>query len=116
MRKRKHYVHNPVHTHVKANYDEMLGLGRFIGRRLKTTTGWATVMVPTRGFSQQNIEGGVIWEPESDRGFVDGLRQELDGANEKVKIQVLDMHINEPEFARALVDEMHRLIGLSEGR
>ena len=113
IKRRKHYVHNPVHTHVKANYEEMLGLGRFIGRRLKATTGWATVMVPARGFSQQNIEGGVIWEPESDRGFVDGLRQELDGANEKVKIQVLDMHINEPKFAGALVDEMHRLIELT---
>lgn len=110
IKRRKHYIHNPVHTHVKANYEEMLGLGRFIGRRLRDTKGWATVMVPSRGYSQQNIEGGAIWEPESDRGFVEGVAQELDASNEKVKMEVLDMHINDPEFARALVDEMHRLI------
>ncbi len=113
IKKRKHYIHNPVHTHVKANYGEMLGLGRFIGSRLRDTRGWATVMVPSRGYSQQNIAGGVIWEPESDKGFVDGVTRELDETNEKVKIEILDMHINEPEFARALVDEMHRLIELS---
>ncbi|MBW2208044.1 MAG: Tm-1-like ATP-binding domain-containing protein [Deltaproteobacteria bacterium] len=110
IKKRKHYIHNPVHTHVKANYEEMLGLGRFIGSRLRDTKGWATVMVPGGGYSQQNIEGGVIWEPESDKGFVDGVAQEMDDTNEKVTIKVLDMHINDPEFARALVDEMHRLI------
>lgn len=110
IKKRKHYIHNPVHTHVKANYEEMLGLGRFIGSRLRDTRGWATVMVPSRGYSQQNIAGGVIWEPESDKGFVDGVTRELDETNEKVKIEILDMHINDPEFARALVDEMHRLI------
>jgi uncharacterized protein (UPF0261 family) len=113
IKKRKHYIHNPVHTHVKANYEEMLGLGRFIGSRLRDTKGWATVMVPAGGYSQQNIEGGVIWEPESDRGFVEGVTQELDASNEKVKMEVLDMHINDPEFARALVDEMDRLINLS---
>ena len=111
IKKRKHYIHNPVHTHVKASYEEMLGLGRFIGKRLRDTRGWATVMVPGGGYSQQNIEGGVIWEPESDKGFVEGVTQELDPSNEKVKIEVLDMHINDPEFARALVDEMHLLIG-----
>ena len=111
MKDRKYYIHNPVHTHVKANYDEMLKLGRFIAGRLKTTTGWGTVMVPSRGYSQLNIEGGVIYEPESDQGFVDGLNQELAAEkNEKVCVKVMDMHINDYDFAQAIVDELHGLI------
>jgi len=111
MKKRKYYIHNPVHTHVKANYDEMFQLGRFIAGRLKTTTGWGTVMVPSRGYSQLNIEGGAIYEPESDRGFVDGLNHELaSDTNEKVGIKVVDMHINDEEFAQAIVNELHSLI------
>jgi uncharacterized protein (UPF0261 family) len=89
----------------------MFELGRFIAGRLKTTTGWGTVMVPSRGYSQLNIEGGIIYEPESDRGFVDGLNQELDsGKNERVCVKVMDMHINDHDFAQAIVDELHGLI------
>ena len=68
-------------------------------------------MVPSRGYSQLNIEGGAIYEPESDRGFVDGLNHELaSDTNEKVGIKVVDMHINDEEFAQAIVDELHSLI------
>ena len=111
IKKRKYIIHNPVHTHVKTNYNEMFELGRFIAGRLKTTTGWGTVMVPGRGYSQLNMEGGPFYEPESDRGFVDGLNHELaSGANERVHVKVRDMHINDPEFAQALVEELHGLI------
>ena len=111
IKKRKYIIHNPVHTHVKTNNTEMFELGRFIAGRLKTTTGWGTVMVPSRGYSQLNIEGGSFYEPESDRGFVDGVNHELvSGANERVQVKVVDMHINDPEFAQALVDELHGLI------
>jgi uncharacterized protein (UPF0261 family) len=67
--KRKYVIHNPIHTHVKANHQEMFELGRFISERLGQSKGYATVFVPSRGFSQLNKAGGPIWEPEADAGF-----------------------------------------------
>ena len=108
---RKHVIHNPIHTHVKANYEEMLELGRFISGRVSQSKGYATVLVPQQGFSQLNRAGGPIYEPESDRGFLEGLKEGFQQApSPRATIKVLDMHINDPEFADAAVDELHGLI------
>ena len=108
---RKHVIHNPIHTHVKATYEQMLELGRFISGRVSQSKGYATVLVPQQGFSQLNRAGGPIYEPESDRGFLEGLKEGFQQApSPKATIKVLDMHINDPEFADAAVDELHGLI------
>lgn len=109
--KRKYVSHNPIHTHVKANYEEMFGLGKFIAERVGRSKGYATVMIPERGFSQLNIAGGPIYEPDSDRGFRDGLEEGFRlSPSEKATIQSLDLHINDPLFAEAAVKELHTLI------
>jgi len=109
--KRKHVIHNPIHTHVKANYEEMLELGRFISGRVSRSKGYATVLVPQQGFSQLNRAGGPIYEPESDRGFLEGLKEGFQQTpSPKATIKVLDMHINDWKFADAAVDELHALI------
>jgi uncharacterized protein (UPF0261 family) len=109
--KRKHVIHNPIHTHVKANHKEMFELGRFIAERVSRAKGYATVLVPSRGFSQLNTDGGPLYEPESDAGFLEGLQDGFKQApSEKVTIRVLDMHINDSEFAETAVNELHGLI------
>lgn len=109
--KRKYVIHNPIHTHVKASHQEMFELGRFITERLGQSNGYATVFVPSRGFSQLNTAGGPIWEPESDAGFLEGLEAGLQKfPSKKAAIKVVDMHINDAEFAQTAVDELHGLI------
>ena len=111
MRKRKHVIHNPIHTHVKANHEEMVALGRFIAERLGQSNGYATVMIPNKGFSQLNVAGGPIYEPESDAGFLEGLEAGFRQLpSKKTTVKVLDMHINDPAFAEAAVNELHELI------
>jgi len=109
--KRKYVIHNPIHTHVKANREEMMGLGRFIGERLSQSKGPATVLIPKKGFSQLNNPEGPLYEPESDEGFVEGLKQGLKGLHSKnIKVKQVDMHINDPEFAEMAVKELHAMI------
>jgi uncharacterized protein (UPF0261 family) len=109
--KRKYVIHNPIHTHVKANRSEMFELGKFIANRLGQSKGYATVFVPSRGFSQLNRAGGPIYEPESDAGFLEGLEAGLKKSpSKKAVIKVVDMHIIDDEFAQTAVDELHGLI------
>jgi uncharacterized protein (UPF0261 family) len=109
--KRKYVIHNPIHTHVKANRSEMFELGKFIAERLGQSKGYATVFVPGRGFSQLNRAGGPIYEPESDAGFQEGLEAGFKiSPSDRAGIKVVDMHINDPEFAETAVNELHRLI------
>jgi len=109
--KRKYVIHNPIHTHVKANHSEMFELGKFIAERLGQSKGYATVFVPSRGFSQLNRAGGPIYEPESDTGFQEGLQAGFKKfPSDRASIKVVDMHINDPEFAETAINELHRLI------
>ena len=109
--KRKYVIHNPIHTHVKANRSEMFELGKFIAERLGQSKGYATVFVPSQGFSQLNRAGGPIYEPESDNGFQEGLEAGFKKSpSDRATIEIVDMHINDPEFAETAVNELHQLI------
>lgn len=108
MLERRYVIHNPIHTHVRANHAEMSDAGRFVAERLSQTTGPATVMIPQRGFSQLNIEGGPLYDPEADQGFIEGLTAAGAG---QLAIAELDLHINEPAFAEAVSTELRSLMG-----
>ena len=111
MRERKYVIHNPIHTHVKANHEEMVAVGRFIAERLVRSSGSSLVLVPARGFSQLNIAGGPMYEPESDRGFLEGVNQSLKetGAT-NIQVEVLDLHINDPAFAEGASKRLDDMI------
>ena len=107
MLERKYVAHNPIHTHVRANQAEMTDAGRFVAERLSQTTGPATVMIPRRGFSQLNIKGGPLYDPQADQGFTEGLRAAGTG---HLTVTELDMHINEPAFAEAVSTTLRSLM------
>jgi len=109
--KRKHVIHNPLHTHVRATYAEMFKVGEFIAKRLAKSNGPAEVLIPTRGFTQLNIEGGPMFDPDSDRGFLAGLQEALQRLGDThVKIEECDLHINDNAFAEILANRMESLI------
>jgi uncharacterized protein (UPF0261 family) len=111
MLERKHIIHNPLHTHVRANREEMAAVGRYIAERLSQSTGPAAVLIPNGGFTQLNIKGGPMYEPESDRGFVEGLKEVLDRHPEQqIPVRRVDLHINDPAFADQAAAMMHELI------
>jgi uncharacterized protein (UPF0261 family) len=109
--KRAHVIHNPIHTHVRATREETAAVGRFIAERLSHSTGPAEVLIPNRGFTQLNVEGGPMYDPEADRGFLQGLSHELirTGARH-VKIEEFDLHINDAAFAETIADRIDAMI------
>ena len=107
MLARRYVVHNPIHTHVRANRAEMRDAGRFVAERLSRTSGPARIMIPRRGFSQLNIEGGPLFDPEADQAFVEGLQAAGTG---QLAIAELDLHINDAAFADAVSAELRSLM------
>lgn len=108
---RKHVIHNPLHTHVRATYEEMFEVGEFIAKRLLQSNGPAQVLIPNRGFSQLNIQGGPMHDPDADRGFLAGLQKKLmDAGTDAVLTEEFDLHINDSGFAEILADRIDALI------
>jgi len=109
--KRKHVIHNPLHTHVRATYEEMFKVGEFIAERLVQSKGPAEVLIPNRGFTQLNIEGGPLYDPDADRGFLAGLQEKIKRSGTgNVRIEEFDLHINDNLFAEKLADRIDALI------
>jgi uncharacterized protein (UPF0261 family) len=64
-------------------------------------------VVPTKGFSSLSVEGGALYDPVSDRAFIDELRKALDPEIEIIEVET---HINTPEFARAVVELLRQTL------
>ena len=111
MLERKHIIHNPIHTHVKTNQQEMAAVGRFIAKRLSRSCGPSAVLIPNLGFSQLNILGGPLFEPESDRGFVEGLNEVFDERDiDGISVKEFNLHINDAAFAVHVADAIITLM------
>lgn len=111
MLKRKHVLHNPIHTHVRATYEEMRAVGRFVAERLARSTGPAQVLIPGLGFTALNATGGPMYDPRSDAGFLAGLTEELDRRGARtVTVEQIDLHINDPRFAAALAERIDAMV------
>jgi uncharacterized protein (UPF0261 family) len=95
-RGRKSYYHNPVATLVRLEPDEMAELGRVVAERLNEATGPVQVLAPTLGFSLADVEGGDLWFPEADAAFLDALGAAL---RPDVPLELVDTHVNDPDFA-----------------
>ncbi len=95
------YYHNPEFTLVRLNAAEMAGLGNTFATKLNAARGPLIVMVPTRGLSIANAPGGVFWDPEADRAFVEALRTRL---RPDIPLRLIDAHINDARFAAAVAE------------
>ena len=98
------YDHNPEYTLVRASKSEMIQLGQLFARRLAVAQGRTRIAVPTQGLSIPNVPGGVFWDPEADRGFLETLRRELGERRPDIPINTYEMHVNDPEFGRTIAD------------
>jgi uncharacterized protein (UPF0261 family) len=107
------YVHNPVVTLMRTTPEECAELGRRIAAKLSAATGPTALFVPLRGVSMIDAEGQPFWDPEADAALFDALRSGLDGG---VELHELDLHMNDPEFAAAMVAKLDEYMKEAEVR
>lgn len=107
MRDRLMYEHNPTTTLIRTTVEENRQLGGKIAEKLNGATRPVTIMIPRRGFSALDIEGGAFFDPAADTAAVDSLIAAL--TNSHVSVKMIDAHINDPEFAAACVHELMEL-------
>ena len=97
------YVHNPSVTLMRTTPEECAELGRIIAGKLSGARGSVALYVPLQGVSAIDIEGGPFHDPVADQALFDALRENLEG---NVELHELEHNVNDPEFARAMVDKL----------
>jgi uncharacterized protein (UPF0261 family) len=101
-------VHNPAVTLMRTSAEEMTVLGERIAAKLSRATGPVEVLVPMRGLSGVDVEGGPFRDEVADRGLFDALRAGLAGTS--VRVHEVDLAINDPGFGRQAAQLLHELM------
>ena len=103
FRNRTFQAHNELVTLVRTTAGENYRMGETVVERLGNPRTAASVLVPMKGFSGLDIENGPFHDPEAVEAFVEGVRSRR---APNVSVVEVDYHINQPEFAEALVDAL----------
>jgi len=102
------YIHNPQVTLMRTTPEECKKLGEIIAEKLNKTTGPTALYIPLKGVSAIDVEGMPFHDPVADAALFDALRKNLDRS--KVDLVELDMAINDPAFADAMVDRLQKML------
>ena len=103
-RDRNLYQHNPQVTLMRTTAAENQSIGRFIAAKLNRMEGPVRFLLPMKGVSLIDAPGKPFHDPAADQMLFDTLEGEFQpGANRR--LIKLDMNINDPAFAQALVDQ-----------
>jgi uncharacterized protein (UPF0261 family) len=102
------HVHNETVTLMRTTLDEMRQLGRIVGEKLAGAGAPTSIFVPLRGVSAIDVAGGPFHDAAADAAMFAALREALAGS--AVRLVEMDNAINDPAFAVAVADELHRLI------
>jgi len=103
------YQHNPQVTLMRTTAAENQAIGRFIAGKLNQMEGPVRFLLPLKGVSLIDAPGKPFHDPVADRMLFDTLESEFKPAPNRRLIK-LDMNINDPAFAKALVDHFLDII------
>ncbi|MBE2184311.1 MAG: Tm-1-like ATP-binding domain-containing protein [Anaerolineae bacterium] len=106
-RDRPTYYHNPEFTLVRLTAEEQLAAIRLLVDKLNAASGPVTLLVPLRGGSIMDIDGGAFWNIELNQHVLDIFRADLKPGIRRVEF---DAHINDDAFADVTVEELKRLL------
>ncbi|TIL61139.1 MAG: UPF0261 family protein [Mesorhizobium sp.] len=96
------YEHNPNVTLMRTTPDESRRIGEWIGAKLSLCEGPVRFLIPERGVSALDIEGGAFFDPEADAALFEAIERMI-MPDDTRRVIHLPLHINDPEFAKAAV-------------
>jgi uncharacterized protein (UPF0261 family) len=102
---RRFLVHNPTVTLMRTTAEENAELGRRIGAKLAAARGPVTLLLPLRGVSGIDIEGGPFRDEAADAALFAAVREAVEGS--AVEVVEEDAHINEPGFGARAARRLH---------
>jgi uncharacterized protein (UPF0261 family) len=102
FRSRNLYRHNPQVTLLRTTPDECRQIGEWIGRKLNACRGPIRFLIPEKGVSAIDAPGQPFYDPAADAALLEALANTVQPTAQRRLVR-LPLHINEPEFADALV-------------
>jgi uncharacterized protein (UPF0261 family) len=106
---RRLYRHNPNVTLMRTTPEECREIGAFIAAKLNACTGPVRFLIPERGVSALDAPGGAFEDADADAALFDALESGIEPTSDR-QLRRLPLHINDPEFADALVAAYREIV------
>lgn len=103
---RPYHVHNAAITVVRSKLEEIKLMAQTIAGLCNNARGPVKILVPMNGFSAFDHKDGPLHDPDAPRIFINALEENLE---DKSCLEALPFYINDPEFARAIIDISFRI-------
>lgn len=100
---KRYHIHNAALTAVRTEMAELRQLADHLVGIMKGAKGPVEMLLPLRGFSNHDSPDGYLHDPSLPPLFAEYLESVLPG---NVRFHSLDYHINDPEFADALISRI----------
>jgi uncharacterized protein (UPF0261 family) len=106
---RKLLLQDAIRVQARTSAEEMQTIAQEVANKLNQSKNKKLIkfILPTRGFSSLSVEGGALYEPASDKAFIDALKKSLD---DEISVIEVDADINTPEFASSVVDALRQAL------
>jgi uncharacterized protein (UPF0261 family) len=109
FRDRRLHVHNSQVTLMRTTPDENRHCAQWIAEKLNRSTAPLQLLIPERGVSMLDAPGQPFYDPEADAALFGELAAAIQQTPER-QVRRLPYHINEQEFAQALVEAYRRAV------
>ena len=96
------HVHNAQVTLMRTTAEENRQFARWIANKLNRSTSPLTLLIPERGLSSIDAPDQPFHDPEADAALFAELDRSVEQTEHR-RIERLPLHINDPDFAAALV-------------
>jgi uncharacterized protein (UPF0261 family) len=103
---RSQAVIDKLRIEVRTSTEELLQAAQIIADRLNGSRAPCAVLIPLKGWSSLDREGGPLYDPDADRTFAEALIKKL---RSNVPVVEVDLHLNTPEFAKEAVELFHQI-------
>lgn len=108
FRARRLYRHNPTVTLMRTTREECVRIGQFLVDKLNRMRGPVRLLLPEHGLSAIDREGQPFWDQEADHALLDTIEAGFQPGAQR-RVERLALHLNDPEFAQALVAAWHEV-------
>ena len=107
-RKRRKYDLDAFRTWIRMTPKELREVSSVLAGKLNRSAGSVKIIVPLKGWSSVDSPESPTYDPEEDMIFVRELQGKL---RKEIEIIQVDANMEDPEFARAVVDAGTHLFG-----
>ena len=104
---RQLYSWAPDVTLMRTNIQENKQLGKLLADKLNSAKAPAEILIPLRGISQIDRSGELFYDPNANSALFGSIK---DNTKDNVPVIEIDAHINDEDFAKALVQHLLKLM------